>query len=284
MTEKFNLDVAFNKAYNSSVSGMIAMGSQVTGLMWLRTSVNDQYKYGGSLKTSFRKLYQEGGLRRFYRGYSFALLQAPLSRFGDIAGYSMISQYSESNPMPLPIQTALGSLWSGFWRFNLMPIDTCKTMLQVQGKNGLQEVKNKVNTHGVRSLYHGYLGTVGATMIGYYPWFFTFGYLDKKLEKSDHYLDNLCRNAGIGFLSSFASDTCSNIARVLKTTKQTTYQDISYRQHANNIIKQEGLFGLATRGLGTKIISNGLQSATFTVLWKYIEHIREDKKGDNNVA
>ncbi len=95
MTGNFKFETALDKAYQSSISGMIAMGSQVTALMWLRTSVNYQYKNGGSLKSSFQKLYQEGGLRRFYRGYSVAMLQAPLSRFGDIAGYSLVSQDAE---------------------------------------------------------------------------------------------------------------------------------------------------------------------------------------------
>jgi hypothetical protein len=34
------------------------------------------------------------------------------------------------------------------------------------------------------------------------------------------------------------------------------------------IVRQDGLLGLAMRGLGTKIAINGIQSAVFTVLWK----------------
>ena len=42
--KEFNTKKAFQKAYNSSVSGMVAMVSQVTLLMWIRTTVNYQYK------------------------------------------------------------------------------------------------------------------------------------------------------------------------------------------------------------------------------------------------
>ena len=283
MQTTFDIKKAYNKAYNSSVSGMAAMGSQVTLLMWLRTSVNYQYKNGGPLLSSFKNLYKDGGIRRFYRGYPLAMLQAPLSRFGDITSYSMVSQYSEINNLSLPVQTALGTACTCLWRFNLMPIDTLKTMMQVHGNEGIVNVKHKFKIHGLRSLYHGYLGTISATMLGYYPWFFTFGYLDKRIKPGDTQIDKLCRNATIGFCASLTSDIVSNSARVLKTTKQTDTNSIGYLDHAKNIIKKEGVIGFATRGLATKILSNGIQSATFTVLWKYLEGLNKDKNNMVNV-
>ena len=42
--------------------------------------VNYQYRFGGGFQETVRKLYGEGGARRFYRGISPALLQGPLSR------------------------------------------------------------------------------------------------------------------------------------------------------------------------------------------------------------
>ena len=56
---------------------------QVTSLMWLRTTMNYQYRYGTKLGETFSKLYNEGGIRRFYRGICPALFMGPLSRFGD---------------------------------------------------------------------------------------------------------------------------------------------------------------------------------------------------------
>ena len=52
---------------------------------------------------------------------------------------------------------------------------------------------------------------------------------------------------------------------------------------SQNIIKQDGVIGFATRGLATKILSNGIQSATFTVLWKYLEGLNKDTNNIVNV-
>ena len=38
-----------------------------------------------------------------------------------------------------------------------------------------------------------------------------------------------------------------------------------------NIVEREGVFGLWSRGLTTKLVSNGLQAMLFTVCWRYFE-------------
>ena len=58
---------------------------QVSTLMWMRTTMNYQYKNGGTTMQAWKTLYRQGGLVRFYRGYFAALAQGPLSRFGDTA-------------------------------------------------------------------------------------------------------------------------------------------------------------------------------------------------------
>ena len=47
--------------------------------MWLRTTMNYQYANGGSLGNAISTLYKEGGIPRFYRGVSFAIIQNPVS-------------------------------------------------------------------------------------------------------------------------------------------------------------------------------------------------------------
>lgn len=44
-----------------------------------------QYRYGTTTTQALRTLYKEGGIPRFYRGLLPALVQGPLSRFGDTA-------------------------------------------------------------------------------------------------------------------------------------------------------------------------------------------------------
>lgn len=51
------------------------MSTQVLTLMWLRTTINYQYRYGTGTKEALRTLYREGGVLRFYRGLGPALLQ-----------------------------------------------------------------------------------------------------------------------------------------------------------------------------------------------------------------
>lgn len=48
---------------------------QVLSLMWLRTTVNYQYRYGTSTRVALRTLYADGGVARFYQGVGPALLQ-----------------------------------------------------------------------------------------------------------------------------------------------------------------------------------------------------------------
>ena len=73
------------------------MVCQVGSLMWLRTTMNYQYRYGYSTSTAIKKLYAEGGIRRFYRGNRYALIQGPLSRFGDTSANVGVITFLNNN-------------------------------------------------------------------------------------------------------------------------------------------------------------------------------------------
>ena len=77
------LQQSAKKAISGGKAGATASIFQVLSLMWLRTSMNYQYRYGGTLGSSLSDLYQEGGVGRLYQGLPFALIQGPLTRFGD---------------------------------------------------------------------------------------------------------------------------------------------------------------------------------------------------------
>ena len=262
----------FQKSFKSGFSGANAMAIQVITLMWLRTAVNYQYRYGVSTTQAFRTLYTQGGITRFYRGLSPALLQAPLSRFGDTAANEAVTVFFANNKdtkIPISVQTGLASLTAGLWRMVLTPLDMTKTTLQVEGKNGINIIKNKVHKNGFKVMYHGSFASAGATTIGHYPWFVTHNYLDNYIPKYDDTKKKFARNALIGFCASFVSDTTSNSVRVLKTYKQTHPEGISYVNCAKNIVKDDGILSLFGRGLKTKILTNGIQGMMFNVLWKY---------------
>ena len=225
---------------------------------------------------AFKTLYADGGIRRFYRGVGPALFQGPLSRFGDTAAnagmLALLASTEQTKDMPVMAKTMAASGAAALWRINLMPIDTMKTTMQVQGKEGMANLKAKMAKSGPRVLYHGGLGAFGATYVGHFPWFFTFNFLDEKVPKyEDSTFKKFGRNACIGFCSSAVSDSCSNSIRVLKTTRQTYEVPISYGDAAKEIIAKEGMMGLFGRGLKTRILANGMQGMMFTVIWKGVQ-------------
>ena len=64
---------------------------------------------------------------------------------------------------------------------------------------------------------------------------------------------------------------------MIKTTKQTAglgdngKKDISYREALTLVIENDGVLGLFGRGLQTRLLTNAIQGALFSVLWKYFQ-------------
>jgi len=57
--------------------------------MWRRTTINFQYHNGTTFPIA-SKTYADGGIPRFYPGLLPALIQGPLSRFGDTAANTVM--------------------------------------------------------------------------------------------------------------------------------------------------------------------------------------------------
>lgn len=264
---------ALKDAIGGGLPGAAAMGFQVTSMMWLRTTVNYQYRYGKTTTEAFKHLYRDGGIPRFYRGFGAAILQAPLSRFGDTAAnagmLSLLNSYETTKTLPIGLKTVAASMSAATFRIMLMPIDTVKTIMQVEGNRGLSILKNKIGNNGPRVLFNGSLASSAATFVGHYPWFLTYNYLNALLPVyKDDLPKTLLRSAFMGFCASLVSDTCSNSIRVVKTTRQTMTTNDSYITIVKTIIEKDGILGLAGRGLKTKIITNGIQGLVFSVAWR----------------
>lgn len=263
------------RALGGGTAGAMAMALQVGSLMWMRTIMNYQYRYGTSFKQAASTLYKEGGIRRFYRGIAPALVQGPLSRFGDTASnvgmLALLENYEATAKLPVGLKTIAASAAAASFRIALMPVDTVKTIMQVEGAAGIPKLKAKFAAHGPSVFYHGALAASAATFAGHYPWFATYNYLDARLPVPTERLEKLARSALLGFSSSVVSDTVSNSIRVVKTYRQTHPQKISYQQAVRDVVKQDGVAGLFGRGLSTRIIANGAQGLMFSVLWKYFD-------------
>mmetsp|Transcript_14955 Transcript_14955/g.43133 ORF Transcript_14955/g.43133 Transcript_14955/m.43133 type:complete len:291 (+) Transcript_14955:111-983(+) len=262
-------------AIRGGTAGAVAMGANVACLMWMRTTVNYQYRNGTTFPQALRAIYADGGIPRFYRGVLPALLQGPLSRFGDTASntgvLTLLDNLEMTKDMNVGFKTVAASMSAAIFRIFLMPIDTVKTTMQVTGK--FSNVVDKVRVAGPMALYNGSLAAASATFVGHYPWFFTYNFLSEQIPEQDTQLAKLGRRAILGFCSSAVSDTCSNSIRVMKVYKQSHPEQLTYPQVFQHVVKESGITGLMFRGLETKILANGLQGILFSILWKHFEDV-----------
>jgi hypothetical protein len=278
------LQKASKKALGGGKAGAAASVVQVFSLMWLRTSMNYQYRYGGTLTSSLESLWAEGGIPRLYQGLPFAIVQGPLSKFGDTAAnvgiLAVLDTLPATQSLPLPLKTACGSAAAGLWRIVLMPIDASKTASQVDGSAGLSQLWDSVLVKGPGPLYRGALAQAAATAVGHFPWFLTYNFLDgyiPEISASDDLFLSLARSAFLGLCASCVSDTASNSLRVIKTTKQTAQlgtdseAELGYPEVVAMILETDGLAGLFGRGLQTRLLTNAVQGSIFSVLWRFFQ-------------
>lgn len=171
--------------------------------------MNVQYRHGGTAMEAARKLAADGGWRRFYRGLGPALIQAPLSRFGDTAAnagaLALLNGMDSTVSLPIAVKTAAASLLAASFRVLLVPVDTLKTMMQVEGAAGMSVLSGKLRTHGPTSLFHGAMASAAATAAGHYPWFVTFNVLNEWIPQQQTMTRKLTRNAAIGFIATIVS-------------------------------------------------------------------------------
>ncbi|KII84846.1 hypothetical protein PLICRDRAFT_45656 [Plicaturopsis crispa FD-325 SS-3] len=256
---------------------------QVLTLMPLRTVMNYQYRYGTTTPTAIRTLYHDGGWTRYYQGLLAALVQGPVSRFGDTAANAGIIALLESHTylkhLPALAKTVFASAAAAAFRMILTPIDTLKTTLQTQGKPGWGILRARVRKYGVGTLWYGALATAAATFVGHYPWFGTYNYLSGALPPPTSLPTKLLRQAFIGFAASVVSDTVSNSLRVVKTYRQVHERRVGYGEAVRAVVAADGVRGLFGRGLGTRILANGLQGLMFSILWKLFLDLWEEKTG-----
>jgi len=269
------MDKAAKSAIRGGTAGAVAMGANVACLMWMRTTINYQYRNGVSFPVALKTLYADGGIPRFYRGVLPALIQGPMSRFGDTAAntgiLTLLDNLDATRDVNVGVKTIAASAAAAIFRIFLMPVDTVKTTMQVTGK--FSNVVDKVKATGPLSLYNGSLAAASATFVGHYPWFLTYNFLGEAIPEQDTQLAKLGRRGIMGFCASAISDTCSNSIRVCKVYKQSYPTQISYPQVVKEVIAESGVAGLMFRGLETKILANGLQGILFSILWKHFEEV-----------
>ncbi len=250
--------------------GALAMFAQVLLLCWLRAITHYQYAFGGTMLAAAQTLYAQGGVLRFYQGVLPALVQAPLCRFGDTAANAGALALLARTAAPLAFKTALASAAAACWRAALTPLDTVKMVVEVYGwAPGAALLRRRVRAEGLSTLYAGAAGAAAAACAAHWPWFLTYNALSARFCGPGRSRP-LCRQAGVGFCASIASDVAANPLRVLKATVQTAPAALSYRAALAAILAAPGggVAALLTRGLGAKLCVNALQGVVFSVLWR----------------
>mmetsp|Transcript_5752 Transcript_5752/g.7351 ORF Transcript_5752/g.7351 Transcript_5752/m.7351 type:complete len:485 (-) Transcript_5752:80-1534(-) len=281
------LKKAGKSGIGGGIPGAIAGAVQVLSLMWLRTVMNYQCRYGSTFFQAVTALNSQGGIPRFYRGLSFALFQAPLARFVSTAANdgveTLLANLKMTEDWGPGRSTVIASIVVGMWRMFLMPIDTCKTVLQIDSVDGFRNLMRKVKAGKVHVLYQGAVANAVSAIASHYPWFYTFRVLShntvlQKIVRSNH-----LRNALIGFVSSVVSDTFANSIRVVKTAKQAmgSTRTVGYGEVVAMIVAVDGLKGLFGRGLRTRILGNALQSVIFTVIWRGLAERNKTTSNDD---
>ncbi len=139
-------------------------------------------------------------------------------------------------------------------------------------------------------MYQGAVAQAAATAVGHFPWFLTYNFMNDRIPDvatSEDLFLSLARSAFLGLSASCVSDVCSNSLRVIKTTKQTARlgkiddgsapaeiekaKQLSYADIVKQIIETDGIKGLFGRGLQTRLLTNAIQGAVFSVLWRYFQ-------------
>ncbi|EDQ89844.1 uncharacterized protein MONBRDRAFT_18941 [Monosiga brevicollis MX1] len=261
-------------ATREGVAGAKAMLVDIALLMWLRTVMNHQYRNGGTMGDTIRKLWRQGGVTRFYSGLTAAMIEAPLSRgVGAAANYAtlnMLSRTSLGNHLPVVAQTALSSVGVGCFRLVYYPVDTIKTIMQVEGREGMAMLRHKVRSQGYGVLFHGAGSSIVGAAVRHTLWFTAYNLLDQRIETSGDVSTSskMIRNALIGSACAVVTDVAANPLSLVKAYRQTNAQAISYSTIVRQIVSKEGVLGLFTRGLSTRIWVDILNSAIFTVVWR----------------
>jgi hypothetical protein len=118
----------------------------------------------------------DGGIPRFYRGLSFALVQAPLARFVSTAANDGVEVFM-ANGQPTQScwgpgrTTVVAGFVVGLWRMLLVPIDTCKTVLQVDSVEGFRYLMRRVKAGKIGVLsYQRAIANALSAFVGHYPW------------------------------------------------------------------------------------------------------------------
>lgn len=260
---------ACHAGLTSGVHGALAGLVQVFLLMWLRTTMNYQCARGTRLWETLVLLWREGGVPRFYQGFWFACVQAPLTRFGDVTaneGVRHLFEGSEAlSALPTSVRSLVVSSLAVTFRLLVHPLDSVKTNMQIYGPAAHKKLVARIHVEGPYFLFDGAAAGSISNFIGQYPYWLTYNALAPFAQHRPFMLA-LCALA-----ATCVSDCFANTFRVLKTARQTMAGVNSYAEVARVIIRTDGVRGLLGRALLTRMVTNSVQAVVFTLVLRRLK-------------
>ncbi|CAN0213450.1 unnamed protein product [Ectocarpus sp. 8 AP-2014] len=302
---------ALRHSFTVGLSGGGATVFSVATMMWLHTIITYQQRHGTKFGETCKILWRQGGPRRFYRGVLPSLASAPLCRFGDTLSNELAmvwfhgqQQRSSSGggngtrisggrgdrvdtKLPVWVATFLGSMGAAAFHAVVVPLDTYKVIMQVDGKEGLTVMKKRIATRGPVAVYDGALAFAGGSLMGHYPWYLTYNLLEQSLPRTrkGEGRSRRARSAFIGAAASIVSAAASNAFRVLKVYRQSHDRPdgLSYAKSIKQIIKKDGggtrgVLGVFGRGLGGRVAASALQGLVFNMIWQEMATWSNDER------
>ena len=244
-------------------SGMFAGTLQTGSLLWLRTINKNQYKYGSQFAPTMRILYNDGNIPRFFRGFTPAIIDNALCRFGDAYIYCYINKHYSD--LSLHKKSTLMSLLTTPHKMLLTPLDMISVNYHIYGKNGGNVIKNTIKKNGILTLYTGGSQILFLNIFSNYIWFTTFLYLEGIHQ---HYKSSHTLNAIHGFIPTIISDIFTNPFRMIKTYKQSS-PELSYKECIRELVNNNySMSNILFRGLSSRMLIHGIQTSVYVVLWK----------------
>ena len=205
---------------------------------------------------SHRDVVCEGGIRRFYAGAQYALLQGPLSRFGDTAANAGVLYVLDGSTLPILAQTACASAAA------LMEIGQYHRSTRQKRCSSPRHVGLKY-IDGARRQRRPWcsgpvLWAIVATFLGHYPWFATNNYLEarvppppKKSRTKNYYEEQPSASLPVSSLIVSRTRRASSRRR-----SRRRWCPLTYVEAALAVVDRDGIAGLLWRGLAAKILRN----------------------------
>jgi hypothetical protein len=109
---------------------VISSALSVVSSMWLETILHNQYRHGTSTVSTFNILYHEDGVRRFYRGFTPALVSKCFGWTKHISPLiCAVGLLNEESDVPIVFKALGASAVSHIMDSMFLPVDTFKVCM-----------------------------------------------------------------------------------------------------------------------------------------------------------